>query len=74
MELTNYIERPQELPFLKAICWDLTDVNVLNEDEILNRYERGWIYRGALADLGDEERVFIAEIAKCKGSWLAVDV
>ena len=72
--MIDYIERPQDLPFLKAICWDLPDVNVLSQDEILNRYERGWKYRGAVADLGAEERIFVAEIAKRKGSWLAVDV
>lgn len=74
MNTDKYIEVPQELPFLKAICWDLRNVNVLNQDEILNRYERGWHYRGVLADIGAEERKFIATIAKRNGSWLAGDV
>jgi len=57
MSANVYIKVPHKLPLLEAICWDLPDINVLNQDEILNRDERGWKYRGALADLGDEEVV-----------------
>ena len=66
--------RPRNLPFLTAICWDLGDVRVLTDDEMLNRYERGWDYRGVLADLEGEELAFLRQLAKAKGSWLQVDV
>ena len=62
------IEIPHKLPLLEAICWDLPDINTLNPDKILNRYERCRDYRGALADLGDEERRFLAKVARLKGS------
>ncbi|HCR79231.1 MAG: hypothetical protein U9Q93_06810 [Pseudomonadota bacterium] len=65
---------PQHLPFLEAICWDLRNVRVLTNDEMLNRYERGWAYRGVLADLEGTERGFVKQLATRKGSWLQVDV
>lgn len=65
---------PRKLPFLTAICWDLGDVRVLTADEMLNRYERGWNYRGVLADLEGEERAFLRQLAIIKGSWLQTDV
>lgn len=65
---------PKDLPFLDAICWDLDDVHKLTLDEMLCRYERGWDYRGALADLDGEEKAFLAALAKAKGSWLQVNV
>ena len=65
---------PVKLPFLEAICWDLGDVHVLALDEMLNRYERGWHNRGALADLDEAEKGFVAQLAKEKGSWLQLDV
>ena len=68
------IKLPQQLPFLQAICYDLRDVTVLTMDEILNRYERGWKYKGTLADLGTEERDFLAKLVRHKKSWLPVDV
>lgn len=74
MKRTDTIQQPSDLPFLSAICWDITDVRALNLDEILNRYERGWEYKGVLADLGDEELLFLRQLAKAKGSWLQVDV
>ncbi len=74
MQVTQNIQQPMNLPFLKAICWELGDVCVLNLDEMLNRYERGWEYRGVLADVKGEEKNFIRKLAKTKGSWLQLDV
>jgi hypothetical protein len=68
------IQKPERLPFLEAVCWDLDDINHLDQDEMLNRYERGWAYRGVLADLEGEEKVFLQQLAKAKGSWLQVNV
>ena len=65
---------PKQLPFLKAVCWDLADVRDLTLDEMLNRYERGWNYRGALADIEGNEKKFVKKLAVAKGSWLQVDV
>ena len=65
---------PNKLPFLEAVCWDLGDIHVLDLDEMLNRYERGWENKGVLADLNEPEKSFVAELAKAKGSWLQVDV
>ena len=68
------IEVPTELPFLKAVCWDIDNVHLLNIDEMLNRYERGWANKGVLADLNEAEKCFVVRIAKEKGSWLQLDV
>lgn len=68
------IKQPERLPFLEAVCWDLGDIAALNQDEMLARYERGWDYRGTLADLAGEEAVFLRQLAQAKGSWLQVYV
>lgn len=68
------IQKPLHLPFLEAVCWDLADVNCLNLDEMLSRYERGWMYQGTLADLEGAERDFLYQLAKAKGSWLQLNV
>jgi len=65
---------PDKLPFLEAVCWDLRDVRKLTLDEMLNRYERGWNYRGALADVAGQEKVFIRQLAIANGSWLQLEV
>lgn len=65
---------PAKLPFLRAICWDLDDIKHLNLDEVLNRYERGWKYRGVLADLEGEELAFLRKLAQTKGSFLQTEV
>lgn len=67
-------EIPERLPFLEAICWDLGDVHDLTPDEMLNRYERGWDYRGTLADVEGNEKAFVGKLAAAKGSWLQIDV
>lgn len=74
MNTATSIHPPRELPFLSAICWDLRDISILTHDEMLNRYERGWEYRGVLADLEGEELAFLRQLAKMKGSWLQTDV
>lgn len=65
---------PVDLPFLSAICWQTNDIKQFTEDEMLDRYERGWNYRGVLADLKGEELIFLRRIARAKGSWLITDV
>ncbi len=65
---------PSKLPFLSAICCDLDDVHILDLNEMLNRYERGWENKGVLADLGGVEKIFLAEIAKKNGSWIQLDL
>lgn len=67
-------EVPKHLPFLEAVCWDLRDVYNLTPDEMLSRYERGWEYRGALADVEGEEKAFVWKLAVAKGSWLQLHV
>ncbi len=67
-------EVPNHLPFLEAVCWDLGDVHKLTPDEMLNRYERGWEYRGILADVEGGEKTFIRKLAVAKGSWLQKDI
>ncbi len=41
---------------------------------MLGRYERGWHYRGVLANLEGEELDFLRQLARTKGAWLTNDV
>ncbi len=70
MQAEHTFHKPEQVPFLKAICWDLRDVSLLSQDEILSRYERGWDYKGVLADIPYQELQYIACLARAKGSWL----
>ncbi len=72
--MLNHIKQPGNLPFLQAICWQQDGVQNFTQDEILNRYERGWNYRGVLEDIKGEELHFLRELATERGSWLATDV
>ena len=65
---------PKKLPFLQAICWQTDDVTHFTLDEMLSRYERGWQYKGIVADLDGEELSFVRELALTKKSWLVINV
>lgn len=69
--MTNITEpTPEQLPFLQAICWDMADISHLTSDEMLDRYERGWAYRGVLGDIDGHEKRFLQTLAESRGSWL----
>ncbi|MEZ5452468.1 MAG: hypothetical protein R3E93_06545 [Thiothrix sp.] len=72
MQLPDTI--PAQLPFLQALCWQRDSLESLSTDEILDLYERGWNYRGILADLEGEELEFVKALAQAKQSWLVNDV
>lgn len=74
MQQQAHFDIPKDLPFLEAVCWDMGDVHELTPDEMLNRYERSWEYRGTLADVEGREKAFVRELAVAKGSWLQLDV
>ena len=65
---------PSHLPFLQAICWEMASISDFTLDEMLSRYERGWVYRGILAEVVGEELAFVRVLAEMKGSWLLNDV
>lgn len=67
-------EVPQELPFLKAISWQITDVKRFSSKEMLVQYERGWHYLGVLGEPSLEELQFIKQLVNYYGSWLVSDV
>ena len=62
-------EVPQELPFLKAISWQIVDVKRFSFKEMLIQYERGWHYLGVLGPSA-EELQFIKQLVDYYGSWL----
>ena len=64
------INIPKHLPFLKAICWQTQDIKHFTLPAMLNRYERGWKYRGVLADLEGEELEFVRKLAQKADSWI----
>ena len=65
---------PSHLPFLEAICWQTRDIYQFNLLEMLSCYESGWKYRGVLADLEGEELVFVQNLVKQLGSWIANEI
>lgn len=68
------LQIPAELPFLKAICWQIKSINDFTPEEMLISYERGWQYLNVLGEPSEEELVFIKELVQRYGSWLASDV
>ena len=72
--VNNATAQPAKLPFLQAICWQREDVSQLTSDEMIDLYERGWHYRGVLADLEGDELIFLKSLAQAQHSWLVNDV
>jgi len=68
------IKIPANLPFLKSICWQTKDISHFTLLEMLSCYERGWKYRGVLADLEGEELNFLRNLVKKNDSWIVNDV
>jgi hypothetical protein len=64
----------QALPFLQALCWQLTDPEALSSREILQTYERGWRYLGTLAVPNDSEWQLIRNLSNSLGSWLQTNI
>lgn len=58
------VNQGKRLPFLEAVCWDLRDVYALTPAQMLTRYENGLEYDGILANLEQDERVFIETLKK----------
>jgi hypothetical protein len=64
----------QQLPFLNALCWQISDVENLTHLEILQTYERGWRYLGILVQPSDEEWQLIRDLSYRYQSWLQTDL
>ncbi|MBL1270819.1 MAG: hypothetical protein COB25_003860 [Oceanospirillales bacterium] len=72
---TGPIRRPEKLPLLDAICKKLNQrVNLEDEQRVLGVYERGWIFNGAVATLGDAEARYVRALATRHNSWIARQV
>jgi hypothetical protein len=65
-----------DLPFLKSLCWqgDTPSIAHLSDAEILQLYERNWRYRGVIANLSEEEKTVVRQLALKYDSWLANEV
>jgi Nucleotidyl transferase AbiEii toxin, Type IV TA system len=64
----------RQLPFLNALCWQVSDVEQLTQVEILQTYERGWRHLGILTQPSDEEWQFIRDLSHQYKSWLQADL
>ena len=64
----------RQLPFLKALCWQMSDIEGLTPAEILQTYERGWRYLGVLPQPNQEEWQFIRQLSDEYRSWLQTDL
>ena len=65
------IRRPNQLPFLDAICKRLNQrVNREDEQSVLALYERGWIFHGVLATPSEAEARYIRSLATRYNSWI----
>ncbi|MCG9890226.1 MAG: hypothetical protein MH252_04040 [Thermosynechococcaceae cyanobacterium MS004] len=65
---------PEKLPFLEAICWQTDNVYRFTPDQMLSRYERGWLHRSVFGNPEGEELRFLQELAKTYHSWLQTDL
>lgn len=61
---------PDALPFLESLSWFDTRWRELSAFEMLQRYEKGWRYRGVTADPSTEERAFVRALIHRFGSVL----
>lgn len=69
------IRRPEKLPLLDAICKKLNQrVNLEDEQRVLGVYERGWIFKGVLANLDGGEARYVKALASRYNSWIARQV
>ncbi len=64
----------RQLPFLNALCWQISDIEGLTPAEILHTYERGWRYLGALPQPSEEEWQLIHHLSHEYKSWLQTDL
>ena len=69
-KLTLEIEVPKKLPFLESICWQNQDVYQYTPEQMLSRYERGWLYCNIFNNLEKEELDFLLKLAQKYKSWL----
>ncbi len=72
--MMSSLQIPGELPFLKAICWQIENIQNFTPEEMLISYERGWHYLDVLGEPSLEELVFIKALIQRYGSWLVADV
>jgi hypothetical protein len=65
-----------KLPFLKSLCWQGHAASVvgLSNDEILQLYERNWRYRGVVADLSEDEKILLLQLATQYHSWIVNEI
>jgi len=65
-----------ELPFLRSLLWQGETPTLKDHSlqEILQIYERGWRYRGVMADIGDTEKQFIQTLVREYHSYLYNDI
>jgi hypothetical protein len=71
--MNKYRTQTPHLPFLAALCWQTGGKHChLEPEQQLTVYERGWRHEGILADLGEEERAYVRELAHTHGSWINV--
>lgn len=68
------LEIPKELPFLKAICWQVADIKSFTPEEMLITCGRGWRYLDVLGEPSLEELIFVKALIQHYGSWLTNDV
>jgi hypothetical protein len=61
------LETPQELPFLKAICWQVVDIKNFTFEEMLIICGRGWRYLDVLGESSPEELIFIKALIQRYG-------
>lgn len=69
------VRQPRKLPFLEAVCKKLNQrINLDDEQRLLGLYERGWIFRGVLANLEGDEARYVRALATRYNSWIARQV
>jgi len=61
---------------LKSLCWQGLAASGagLSDDEILQLYERNWRYQSVIADLGEDEKIMLLQLATKHHSWIANEI
>ena len=74
-DLLEDIPRPSKLPFLEDLCWQTDNhIYLFTAYEMLQIYERGWIYKDVFKSMTEAEKEFIKKLSRKYNSWLDTEL
>lgn len=71
MQARQHLKQPKTLPFIESVKKRFNvRVDIAHEATLLATYERYWVIANAIGSIADEERRFLAKLAKKYNSFL----